>query len=1275
MNIRHLVSWGARVAARAASGLVSSIGLVAVGGISVLLMAASAAEALEPVVVSPEEGRIEITSAAELIQGRGDKIQVDTVAGVDGTSGSITVQSITPGTNPNWLVFALTNPTGKPQERWITAERYNLIGSGIVWPDLDARRMEFITASQGYLPERVANDRADVFRITIDPQSTVTYAVELASDRRLQVYLWKPFEYELKVRERQLFNGVMLGIVGMVAVFLTAIFIANHKIIFPATALMAWCVLGYLCVDFGFFHKLFQLRPDDNAIYRAATEAAMAASFVIFLSTFLRLNLAQGLAWTLVILWIGGQLTLVGLAVIDPRVASTFARSSFVLIGGVGAIMILYLVALGEKLQDRALSLIPAWIVFLVWIFVAAVVLAGYLPKDVYVSGLVAGLVLTVLLMGFTVTQYAFRALEPLYAATPGESELRSQAVDSAGCAVWEWSSRRDEIKVSGFMERALGLGRGEMNGKTENFLKHIAEEDRERFQLALWSLQERAGGRIRVDLRLRHAGNTSVRWFELVAASVPGTEPNALRCVGLFREITEAKRAHERLLHDAVYCGLTKLPNRALFMDRVAVAIARSKVEKGVSPALFFIDLDKFKSVNAALGPMVGDTILQALARRLQHDVGGQDTLARIGGDQFAILITSWRTMDDLVSQAERLRRSLRSAIKISGREVVLTGSIGIAVYSEMEPHAVDILKNAEIAMYRAKRQGADRIEFFEPSMRSDEAALAIPDGDVQKAIGSQHIAVVYRPVHHLATADLVGFEANVHWQHPKFGLLLPEDFVPALEKFGAVSRLFAYALTRSIQDAARWQKEHPRPDAAPLFVALPLWSPKLFVQDLEQEIRHAADRFGLDRGGLRLEITQEHALENPEQTAELMSAIKGLGVDFVLSDFGRGWSDLAYVQRIPVEMIKIRRGLANLGTPDESHGLNMVRAVAALAHELRRKVIVDDLETSQDMRVFRSTRCDYAQGPVFGDMVMTDRAVMQKLAITRKAHKKLQPRSYFKTKPKKQPLPGQSPSATDTGVQGGDLAAAMAAKRAAQTRRTGEVRQPPPQNLERKPNLEGTPRSAAIAPEKDLKLDPQKDGRSPRKEPPPVLGPLPGSLSARMPPTLAPTPAKDEQPPMPRKKPGVNVPRVPLGNGGPPPVMPVATPVAAPSGPPLSAEQPLVGPPPAMRTPTLGGPRPRMGPPTDPAPGFSALSEGVASNLSKLAGRPLRPLDRVDMNLRAPKSPETVGVPLGRRPMTGAPPIDRQGSPRPPPQSVDEPLPSPDRQGPPPIPPRPRK
>ena len=751
--------------------------------------------ALKPIVVDPDQDRIEITALrdfAEFYDGRGDSLQVETAPAADGMKGRISVTAKTSGTSPNWLVFALSNPTDKPIERWLTAERYNVIGSGAVWPDLDAQRIEAVTPSMDFVPDRIKSDRADIFRITLEPGRTVTYVAELSSDRFARIYLWKPLDYELKSRDRLLFNGILLGLTGLLAIFLTAIFAANHKAIFPSAALVAWCVLAYLCVDFGFFHKLFQLRPEDNAVYRAASESAVAASLVIFLSVFLRIAFWHGLIRMLFTVWIIAQLTLVAVAVIDPRLASTFARTSFLVIGAVGGGFTLFLALRG---QDRALSLIPTWILFLIWIFATAMTLTGRLAGDVVVSSLVAGLVLILVLIGFTVTQFAFRSREPLYGTAPGELQLRALAVDGAGSAVWEWNARRDEIKVSPLIEASLGLGPGELSTKVDDFIKHLHPADRDRFRLMLWSMQERTWAKIRTDFRMRHADNT-YRWFELEASSVPNQDTRAVRCVGLIRDVTDAKRAHERLLHDAVHDSLTGLPNRELMLDRLSVAVMRAKANEGVRPSVFCIDIDKFKSVNVSFGLVVGDSLLLTVARRLQSHLGPQDTLARVAGDRFAIVLVAEHAAQDLAALAERVRRSLRAPIKIAGQEIVLTGSVGIAVYDGGEGSHLDLYKEAEIAMYRAKRGGSDRVEIFRPEMRADRDDRVTIESDLRKALAKNQIRVLYQPIVYLPTEELAGFEALVRWEHPKRGMMNPVDFIPVAEESDLIVRLGSHVL-----------------------------------------------------------------------------------------------------------------------------------------------------------------------------------------------------------------------------------------------------------------------------------------------------------------------------------------------------------------------------------------------------------------------------------------------------------------------------------------------
>ncbi len=988
---------------------------------ALLCLTAPAAQALQPIVVSQDQDRIEITSLGELYEGRGDSLQIETAAGPDGTVARMSVRAALASTNPNWIVFALSNPTDKAIERWIAADRYTITGSGAIWPDLDARRIEAITPSIGFVPERIKNESADVFRVTLEPGQTITYVAELSSDRFARVYLWKPLDYELKARDKLVFNGVLLGLTGLLAVFLTAIFAANHKLVFPASALVAWCALAYLCVDFGFFHKLFQLKPEDNAVYRAAAESALAASLVIFLYVFLRLALWHGLIRMLVTVWMLAQLALIAVAIIDPRLAATFARVSFAALGLIGAGFVLFLAARG---QDRALSLVPTWVLFNVWVFAAGVVLTGRLANEMAVSGLAGGLVLILLLIGFTVTQYAFRTVDPVYGGTPSEMQLKSLALDATGTCVWEWNARRDEIKAGSRIEAALGLSPGELTGKTEEFIKHVHEADAERFRLVLLGTRERNGGEIQVSFRLRHADN-SYRWFEVEAASVASDDPNSLKCVGLIRDVTGTRRAHDRLVRDAVNCSLTGLPHRELLLDRLGVAMRRAKLEHSIRPTLITVGIDKFKGVNAAYGSVIGDSLMLTVARRLQRHINEQDTLARIGGDQFGILLLTEQSSQDIAALAERIRRSLRSPITMAGREIVLTGSLGIAIYDGHEAGAEDLLRASESALYLAKRGGTDRVEVYKPGARPEHASQDAIVGDLQKAIERNQIRMFYQPVVYLPTEELAGFEALVRWEHPKLGLVDPVAFDPVASNAGIMTALFSQVLMRAVRDAAAWQKDLPRPEM-PVFVSISLPRTQFLREELATEVRQLLTRTALPKNSLRLEIGESVVMENPEQAGTVLENLQGTGADLILDDFGAGYSSLPYLHKFPLATLKIDRSMIQGTLASDSAGAAVVRSLVSLTHGLGKTACADGVETADGASFLRGLGCEFGQGFYFGGLIL-DRDVPQLLKAIRKSESKLQPRSFFRSKNKQKK--SETPAETTANIAPG-AAAAVSAK-----------------------------------------------------------------------------------------------------------------------------------------------------------------------------------------------------------------------------------------------------
>jgi diguanylate cyclase (GGDEF)-like protein/PAS domain S-box-containing protein len=1210
-----------------------------------LLFAAQPTRAeLKAIEIGNELERLDILPLGEL-HAAGERVTINTVPEKNGVTQSWSADASTAGTKPGWFAFALRNPTDKQVERWLVVDRYNPAASGVIMPDLDARRIERIAYQKGYAPQRIKSDRADVFRIELEPGATVTFVAELVSDRLAGIYLWNPIEYEQRGRDRYLFSGVMIGITGLLAVFLTAVFAANHKAIFPSAAVFAWSVLGYLCVDFGFWQKLFSIRPEENAVYRAATEAGMAASLLVFLYVFLRLRASHGFVRLLLGVWIAAQCVLVAGAFLDPRIAATLVRLLSLAIVGAGACVTLFLALRG---QDRALSLVPTWMLLLVWLFGAGATLSGRLGGDFVVSSLVAGLVLIVVLIGFTVTQFAFRSAEPVYGAQPGEQQLRALAVDGAGAAVWEWNARRDEIKVSPVIEAMLGLKAGELSAKTDSFVAHMHPADRERFKLLLRSITERAGGELRIEFRMRHVDN-AYRWFELEAASLPNSDRRNLRCVGLVREATDAKRAQERLLHNAVHDSLTGLPNRELFLDRLATAAKRATLEPLVRPSLLYIDIDRFKAANGTFGVVVGDSLLLTIARRLQRNLGPQDTLARIGHDKFALLLLNQTDPRELAMLAEHVRRSVRSPVAISGQEVVLTASIGISVYDGPDENPAELLHEAEIAMYRAKRSGSDRVEIFNPEMRSDPGGRPALEEELRGAIDKKQLRLTYQPIFYLPTETLAGFEAQLRWEHPRLGTLNPAHFVPVAEESDLILKLGSYVLTRAAREVQRWQRDLPRPDQ-PLFVSVNVSSRQLFRPDLINEVRHILGRAVLPKGSLRLEISETLVMENPEHALAVLEQLAAAGAGLSLDEFATGYSSLSYLGQLAFDTIKVDGAFVQ-GRGRNGSGGAMLRSIVALAKELGRKVIAEGVEAEDDIAFLRSIGCEYAQGVYYGEL-MSERDVLQLLKVVRRADRRSKRSRLFRQRARPEAPPAPAPAiATPPGVRGSlppPRAAAngatppvpsqpVAPSRPAPASQgvpppppgiappaappsppvpprrawTGPRPMPPPLPWKAAPaGSEGHAARAKSPPRPQqsatVPVPPAEAGTAPSAPPPPPPSPPPAARSPQPPPAppALSRPAAPQTPP-PQKE--VRAPRVAVAPPPPPrPVpspAPIGPPPPAPVLPPLAA---VVPPPPAPRLarPSAVPARapPRLG--RGPGPDLSKLPASIRESLAKLAG-----------------------------------------------------------------------
>jgi diguanylate cyclase (GGDEF)-like protein/PAS domain S-box-containing protein len=442
-----------------------------------------------------------------------------------------------------------------------------------------------------------------------------------------------------------------------------------------------------------------------------------------------------------------------------------------------------------------------------------------------------------------------------------------------------------------------------------------------------------------------------------------------AMGVVHLFADDITARRAVEdQLRHDALHDALTGLPNRHLFMERLARAVLQEKRRAGYLFAVLFLDLDRFKVVNDGLGHHVGDELLVAVAARLRACVRETDTVARFGGDEFAILLDDIGAVETAVRAAERIQAALTAPVSLSGYEVFTSASIGIALSSDAWGRADHLLRNADMAMYRAKAAGTGRHELFDRAMHALALTRLQMETDLRKGVERQEFSLHYQPIVSLRTGRISGVEALLRWEHPERGWISPADFVPTAEETGIILAMGRRVLADACRQLAAWQAAVPR--AGRLSVSVNL-SVKQFAQaDLLEQVQGALEATAIDPRLLRLEVTESVIVDNLEGAAATLQRLKGLGVQVHLDDFGTGYSSLSSLHRLPIDALKVDRSfVAGLGK--EPGAAQMVRTVAMLARNLDVAVVAEGVETPEQLEQLRALGCDYAQGFLFSHPV----------------------------------------------------------------------------------------------------------------------------------------------------------------------------------------------------------------------------------------------------------------------------------------------------------------
>jgi len=537
--------------------------------------------------------------------------------------------------------------------------------------------------------------------------------------------------------------------------------------------------------------------------------------------------------------------------------------------------------------------------------------------------------------------------------------------------AVVDETGRR--IYNSPAYERILGYSTDEL--RTTSALEQIHPDDRQRVLEASHKARSTGQGQ-RLEYRIRHKDG-SWRILESTVSVVRNEKGETVRLVIVNRDISERKRAEEMLAHNALHDGLTNLPNRALFLDRLQRAFALSKRHPNYKFAVLFIDIDEFKVFNDSLGHTIGDELLVQIGQRLKASLreadtisrqqgkvsAEDDTLARFGGDEYTVLLEDIRDPSDAIRVAGRLQGKLGAQFEGDGYEIMVTASIGIALSATSAVAPEDLLRDANIAMHRAKRTGKARCEVFDSGMHASAVKRLELETELRKGLELGEFRTHYQPIISLETGRITGFEALTRWQRGEH-LLPPAEFIAVAEETGLIVPMNRLLLREACEQLMEWHSLYP--SEPPLIMSVNITTKEFSHSNLAKQIGMVLDQAGFDAANLQLEITETIAMGDPERAASVLSELKALGVRLSVDDFGTGYSSLSRLQQFPVDSLKIDRAfISRMDSDAESH--TIVEIIMMLAKNLGLITVAEGTETEEQVSQLRILGCGFAQGYFF--------------------------------------------------------------------------------------------------------------------------------------------------------------------------------------------------------------------------------------------------------------------------------------------------------------------
>jgi diguanylate cyclase (GGDEF)-like protein/PAS domain S-box-containing protein len=554
------------------------------------------------------------------------------------------------------------------------------------------------------------------------------------------------------------------------------------------------------------------------------------------------------------------------------------------------------------------------------------------------------------------------------------ESEERyALSARGANDGLWVWDLLAGTVYYSPRWKEMLGESEEDVGNSPEEWFSRVHPDELQLLQAAIASHRDGVSSHIEIEHRMR-CRDGSWRWMLSRGLAVRDADGIAMRIAGSQTDITERKLAVERLTYDAFHDSLTGLPNRALFMDRLGRAMEAARRHQERLFAVLFLDLDRFKVVNDSLGHTFGDRLLISVAARLKQVIRSSDTVARLGGDEFTVLLEGIEQVTDAVRTAQRIHEALQVPFSFDDREIFTTASIGIALSPTGYDRPEDVLRDADIAMYRAKARGKARHEVFDKTMHDRAVKLLQLETALRHAVDRDELRVHYQPIVSLLTGKIIGFEALLRWQRGE-QLVSAEEIVPVAEETGLILPIGEWVLREALQQLRLWRSADP--DRDPLHIHVNL-SPRQFLHpNLYSQVERALVATSIDPQTLHLEVTESVLIENEDAAATLLRSLSDAKIRLSLDDFGTGYSSLSTLRRFPFDLLKIDRSFLAADV-DGTRADEIVRTIGNLARVLGMEVTVEGLESAQQVERMRTLGIDYAQGFYFSRPVDAASATM---------------------------------------------------------------------------------------------------------------------------------------------------------------------------------------------------------------------------------------------------------------------------------------------------------